>query len=323
MGVALLLTSVASWLVVALLVVTVAVRFARLDTWAAGAAISAVAPVSLLASYPMLIFAAIARRHAIAATAVGAILVQLWWFYPLLPLVHDEGSLPKQAMPLRIMSANLLFDNGRAGSLSAEIAAKRPDVLALEEFSDQTASELRRTGVLNAFGYSAVRVTSGPSGIGLYSRLPLTNVMFHTIEGREIITAVLNTARGPVSLDVVHTIAPVDTASERQWRAQLAGLAALAATQRGLVVMVGDFNATDGNRPFAALKKRGHFADAFDAVGKGYAMTWPQNRRLLPPLVRPDHVLVGPGVVALRGQTLNNPGSDHRAILVDVGLRRR
>jgi len=219
------------------------------------------------------------------------------------------------------MTANLLFNNTRAGALGSEIGSERPDLLALEEFTDRTSSALAASGALDAFGYHITRVTDEPSGIALYSRLPLRDAEVITVAGRPVIRALVVTAAGPVTVVVVHTVAPVDHATVANWSDELSGLASMVAVVHGPLVVVGDFNATDGNRPFATMKRRGGLVDALDATGKGYATTWPQNRRILPALVRPDHVLAGRGIVPLRGRTMNNPGSDHRAVVADLGVR--
>ncbi len=51
-------------------------------------------------------------------------------------------------------------------------------------------------------------------------------------------------------------------------------------------------------------------------------MTWSQLTAPLPPLIRIDHVLYGPGLVVTAIRTQPGPGSDHRALLATVAVGR-
>jgi endonuclease/exonuclease/phosphatase (EEP) superfamily protein YafD len=310
------------WSVLVALLLIALLRLTHLDDWVGGAVLSAIAPIAFLAAYPVFVGAAWRRRRAATVVAAICVILQLWWFHAMLPVIHQGRSLPVGAARLRVMTANLLYTNGRAGGLGPIIRNEHPDVLALEEFSNRTAPEVAQSGALSAFGYRVTHVENSPSGIALFSRLPLRDPQVLTIAGRQVIRAVVVTPAGPVAIYVVHTVAPISKFSEQSWSAELSEVTKLVEANRGPLLVVGDFNATDGNRPFADLLHRGHLRDVLDATGRGYATTWPQNRRLLPALVRPDHVLAGRGIVPLGGRTVDNPGSDHRALVVDLGVRR-
>lgn len=312
------LLAVIGWLVLGVLAFTAVLRLARLDGWVGGAVLSSIAPVSFLAAYPLFAGAVAVRRRPAAIAAAVGIGLHLWWFQDMLPLVHRGRSLPAGATAVRVMTANLLFDNGSAGKLAPTIRAEHPDLLALEEFTATTKGALVAAGALRGFPYHVERVTYQPNGIALYSRFPLLNSHVIVIGGRQVVVTQVRTTGGVLTVDVVHTVAPISIASHGQWHRELHGVANLVAGQRGQLLVAGDFNATDGNRAFRTLESRGHLVDVLDATGRGYAMTWPQFLPL--PLVRPDHVLAGRGLVALRGHTLANPGSDHRAVVADVGV---
>jgi endonuclease/exonuclease/phosphatase family metal-dependent hydrolase len=86
-------------------------------------------------------------------------------------------------------------------------------------------------------------------------------------------------------------------------------------------LVVGDFNATWNNRGFRAIISTG-LTDAAAARGESLDMTWSQFTFPLPPLIRIDHVLTGPGVVVTSIHTEPGPGSDHRALLAQVAVMR-
>ena len=71
----------------------------------------------------------------------------------------------------------------------------------------------------------------------------------------------------------------------------------------------------------AAILSTG-LTDAAAARGDALAMTWSQLTAPLPPLIRIDHVLYGPGVVVTAIRTQPGPGSDHRALLATVAVGR-
>jgi endonuclease/exonuclease/phosphatase family metal-dependent hydrolase len=83
--------------------------------------------------------------------------------------------------------------------------------------------------------------------------------------------------------------------------------------------MVGDFNATWGNRGFRAILDTG-MTDAAAARGQAFDMTWSQNFFVLPPIVRFDHVLTNSSLAVTTITTLDGPGSDHRALEATVAV---
>jgi endonuclease/exonuclease/phosphatase family metal-dependent hydrolase len=108
-----------------------------------------------------------------------------------------------------------------------------------------------------------------------------------------------------------------------QWNDELDGIARhLHAAHVRRELVVGDFNATWGNRGFRAILSTG-LVDGAAARGDALDMTWSQLSSPLPPLIRIDHVLTGPGVVVTTIHSRPGPGSDHRALLATVALLRR
>ncbi len=107
-----------------------------------------------------------------------------------------------------------------------------------------------------------------------------------------IVQTTLELPSGPQPLWVLHTTAPLQS-SFSQWKGQLPPSQSMLQTRgpSGLLV-VGDFNATWGNRGFRAILDAG-MTDGAAARGKAFDMTWSQNLPVIPPIVRIDHVLTG------------------------------
>lgn len=311
---------VVGWLVLAGIAGSAFFRLTHLDGWTGGIILSALAPVTMLAAYPVLGIAAWRRRRAATVVAALEIGLHLWWFAAMLPVIHEERGLPRGAVQLRAMTANLLFTNDAAGGLAGRIADLAPDIIGFDEFSHHNEPGLSASGVLQRYPFSLERPTWGADGIALFSKLPLRDAQEISLAGQPALRAEVVTANGPVTVIVAHTVAPIE-GSHAAWAAELHALAPLVRAVRGPVLVLGDLNATLGNRPYADLLATGRVHDVLDATGSGYAMTWPVSARLPFPLVRPDHVLYGHGLVALRGHTEDVPGSDHRAVVADVGVR--
>jgi len=85
------------------------------------------------------------------------------------------------------------------------------------------------------------------------------------------------------------------------------------------MLMVGDFNATWGNKGFVALLHDG-LTDGAAARGKAIDMTWP-NGAIVPPLVRIDHVLTGAHLAVTQIAAKPGFGSDHRYLVASVAVQ--
>lgn len=86
-----------------------------------------------------------------------------------------------------------------------------------------------------------------------------------------------------------------------------------------LRVVTGDFNSTPYSRFAAAMDRRDD--DAWDLAGAGYGHTAPNGLFPLPP-IRLDHVYVSESLTVTSAEMGIGTGSDHRPLIVEVGLRR-
>jgi endonuclease/exonuclease/phosphatase (EEP) superfamily protein YafD len=90
-------------------------------------------------------------------------------------------------------------------------------------------------------------------------------------------------------------------------------------------VIAGDLNATMDHVPMRALVGSG-FADAATQADSRWQPTWPADGQVsrfgfaLPSLVPIDHVLVKGALRAVRTESVEIDGTDHRALVAVVGL---
>lgn len=84
------------------------------------------------------------------------------------------------------------------------------------------------------------------------------------------------------------------------------------------VIVCGDMNSTPHNWVFAQIKKAGNLTDAFRAGGRGWGATY----HVRYPLVRIDHILVGPEFEVLSARVPSVKLSDHRPMSAIIRWRK-
>jgi endonuclease/exonuclease/phosphatase (EEP) superfamily protein YafD len=221
-----------------------------------------------------------------------------------------------------LFDANVYDNNPSMTGYAAAIKVYKPQLLTMEEAVAPDAKKLARAGALAGLPFHLAVKRDGPRAFLIASRYPLSgdNVVYYDYLPL-IVQATVHLPSGPFALWVVHTTAPVP-GSFAQWKSQLDFVAAQVAA-RGLskLLVVGDFNATWGNKGFRSILATG-LTDGAAARGHAFAMTWSQKLGPIPPLVRIDHVLTGTGVAVTKISTGPGPGSDHRDEMATVAIRR-
>ncbi|MHB1582464.1 MAG: endonuclease/exonuclease/phosphatase family protein [Acidimicrobiales bacterium] len=275
------------------------------------------------------------------AVATGALLTRRWWLGVLslavvgaqlafvLPELLAASPLPawtRGAPAIRVFDANVDKQSTFAQGYVRAIEADRPDLVALEEIDPPALSALVGSGALRRLRYRCADPQFGAGGLALASRWPLegcriSSVLVNRFRPRSpyLISAVLRAPAGPVAVRVVHPLAPVP-AFWHQWSSAMAAIDAdVASSGTRRMLMVGDFNATWGNRAFRTLLGDG-LTDAAAARGQALDMTWPVGA-IMPPFVRIDHLLTGSNLAVTA--IVDRPGfrSDHRYLTATVAVR--
>lgn len=327
------LVQTVGWPLVALLAAARIGTFRRpwlldlLDIWAA----------YLLAPWPLLwLVAALTRSRSLAGlAAVGSALAIA---SGRASLARGPGPGNDVAVRLRVLSANVLGRNLSAAALADLIERERPDVVALQEVRLNFCAELiERVGPL--LPYFETQPHERFSGAALLSRLPLHDVENFrlTTRGHLCQRAQLHLDEQRVHLFNVHLETPFelfprasDVLSFGIRRRALATrdeevdrLICLASGLSEPVLLVGDFNASAGSRPHRQLRR--YFRDVFLEVGHGLGHTFPRpvsvyGPRLPAPVLRIDYAFARGPLEPISARTLDHPGSDHRALLVELGF---
>jgi len=229
---------------------------------------------------------------------------------------------PPNAHPrLRILSANLWNGNADAERFAQLVVELRVDVAAVQELAPKQADALAR---VLPHGCLEPRLDFNGMGIAAPWPLAVRHLALPTRDARVTDLSLLQVDGTPLSLELInlHVKAPhsplgLHTLRRRrdQWRGLHRHI--IAAPQRARI-LVGDFNAT----PLWPFYRRvaAHLRDAALIAarqhGRAVQRTWgprPDGPRLL----RIDHAFVH-RVAVLDFQVVDVPGSDHRAVVVDV-----
>ena len=312
-----------AWAVVGVLWLVAIARAVAWDTWEPFAAVNAFTMVVFLPAWPIAVLALWRRRRVLAVAGALMAVVQLALVLPELTAATPVPGDVRGALLVRVFDANVYVGNPSMAGYAREIRRDRPDLVTLEEASPSDVGQLSARGALDHLPYQYGNGARGSRSLVVLSRYRLGPGTAWSVDGLPYLArTTVEIPRHPLTLWIVHVTAPV-APGVGQWNDELDGIARhlhAAPVRRELVV--GDFNATWGNRGFRAILSTG-LVDGAAARGDALDMTWSQLTSPLPPLIRIDHVLTGPGAVVTTIHSQPGPGSDHRALLATVALPTR
>lgn len=211
---------------------------------------------------------------------------------------------------VQIFSANLLHGSAEPGPLIAGIKATNPDIIALQEATPETFTELKKAGILESRPYFSGVPEFGTRGYFTVSRWPLKVIPGSGLLGDN--WPEMRVGGTGMIFRNIHPSPPIEPGNTPKWKAALAEIP----SSRGTRVISGDFNSTLDHRDFRAVLGRG-YRDAGDQTGNGFKWTWVVTRT---GRLTIDHVLVPPGVAVESYRVIDLPGSDHNAMAVRIRL---
>ncbi len=232
------------------------------------------------------------KRLAVLSVAYAAA-----WSVAVLPAVLAPGATGTPQFT--VATQNVEATNEDPAATASAVAARHPDVIALEELTGDSGDAVA-AALADDYPHH-YRVGS----VGVWSRTPLSEGEPLTLGlgWARSLRVTVETAMGDVRLYVVH----VDSLRLESEDARPTMLRSLATEVRDdpaeRLVVAGDFNGGAADPLMAPLR-------AELSEGGGFGFTWPAQM----PVVRLDHVFVrGLGTVAT--EVLPANGSDHRAVL--------
>jgi endonuclease/exonuclease/phosphatase (EEP) superfamily protein YafD len=310
------------WIVIAALALVAFLRVFAWDDLEPFAVLNCVTAFVYLPAWLVVIGAVVGRRFWLAGAALAVVVAQIAFLYPEFAAAQPLPTWTNRAPSLRLLDANVYNENPSMSGYIRQIREFRPQLVTMEEAIPADVSQLRRSGALADLPYQIEISRDDPFAFFIASRYPLTGENAVYLPDRPLVVqATLKLPSGPQALWVVHTISP-QPESFTQWQNDLAEVAHLIrAHGPDRLLVVGDFNATWGNRGFHQVLDTG-MTDGAAARGDALSMTWSQTKPIIPPVVRIDHVLTGPGVEVTHIQTGEGVGSDHRDLIATVAFDR-
>lgn len=308
--------SILCWLLLAPLLGWLAVRlgggerhlFVQLIAFTPYVALGTLLPVGLALAW---------RRWWTAAAAIACALVMA---NLVLPRALPDRQPAVTGPTVRVLTANVLAGSADPDALVGLVRTEQVDVLAVQEFTPDTAVALDRAGLTELLPHRQLNPEVGTTGSALFSRFPLREAGTRRNFGgfSQAYATVDIPGAQPVAVESVHPMAPASRWGIDRWWVDLA--AEPPATPDGpLRILAGDFNATLDHAPLRDLLDTG-YVDAADAVGAGLIGTWgPYDGDLIPP-VTIDHVLVDRRIAVRHLAVLPLSGSDHRPVLATLAL---
>ena len=254
--------------------------------------------------------------------AAGVVLLglHLAWIAP-----FYTGSSPTTASGPEIVVLAQNFEYGNAPALAEVTADSGADLVVLSDLPPNQLEALRRTDLLDRYPYQVGLGRDGPEGTVVLSKHRLFGEALISDGGDSRLVRVTLPGAKALDLVAIHTTPPYQRDA---WRHDYARVHEFLVREYGSgtkapVLVVGDFNATQGNAPFRRILDLG-FQDAADRANGGYQPTWPADgsRQLLgvplPPLLPIDHALVSQALVVASQGTVQVLGSDHFGIVVHL-----
>jgi endonuclease/exonuclease/phosphatase (EEP) superfamily protein YafD len=261
----------------------------------------------------LLLVFALQQRYAYAGALLLTVLLNgyflIEWYLPPKP---DAGGSEE----FKLLHANVLSSNNQHQRLIDLVAAEDPDMIFLQEITDDWLLGLRPLLKDYPFTYAAAR--SGNFGIAVYSRIPFDSVSHVDSPpyGHPTITATARIGKREVTLISSHPTIPLGKQLYSARNQHLDSLLDLIQAADRPVVFLGDLNATVWD---LHLKKLTHSAGLANArQGFGVLPTWPTFMPIA--MIPIDHVLVSEGISVTSMKTAKSIGSDHLPLIVTLSL---
>jgi endonuclease/exonuclease/phosphatase (EEP) superfamily protein YafD len=230
--------------------------------------------------------------------------------------VPRVGFMPMAEAELTVVAANLTGNNPDAGVAVLSLLGQHPDELVLEEVNVHAKRQFPT--IETELPYSVVELVIGESQVAVFSRYPVTRVGLPSTLDTGRIIAVEVDGPEPITLIGAHLPRPWWRGQRTQMlpparQALLTELATWIRSVDGPVVLTGDLNSTDRGFGYRTLTGE---AGLEDVMAGGWARS--TSTKWWPLMLRIDHVLAR-GLCGAETGTLRLAGSDHRAVVADLG----
>jgi endonuclease/exonuclease/phosphatase (EEP) superfamily protein YafD len=273
----------------------------------------------LLASVVCLLFFLFYRERAWGAAAAFGVAINLAAIAPWYLGGKNLGGKRIAGRRVKLLLANVNFENTAHETLIAFVQRHAPDVLVVQEVDSVWCNSLQPLQSMYPF-FEALPKGAG-SGMALYSRFQFERLNVVLAEGdtRPGILAKMNIDGASVSLLSVHPRAPIRKGHFELRNEMLVSAADCLRNLSGPKICIGDLNITPWSPYYRRFAEQTKLAN----VRKGFGLlpSWPTFlffKWLMIPL---DHCLVSDGICVIDVKTGEPIGSDHLPLLVELEIQ--
>jgi len=235
--------------------------------------------------------------------------------YQIYPFYVKNSAEAKQEV-ISIASINLLSSNKNIAAVEKYIKEKDADILVLVEFNSRWNKNLAE--VLQTYDYQLKEVREDNFGIGVWSKIPAEfDILYFSEYQLPSIFLSYEVEEKLLSLIATHPFPPVDQQQFEQRNQQLNNIANFLNNEKPEhTIVIGDLNTSSFSRHFKRFKKKAKLSDSRE--GFGIFATWPADFFLLQTTL--DHALVSKNLQVTTREVVDNIGSDHLPIYLEISL---
>lgn len=237
----------------------------------------------------------------------------------LIPFVWPVSVSESTGPTLRVVSSNVYTGNPDTDSVMKFIRDTDPDIIVVMEIDDRWREAIRE---LEAdYPHNVLRPRADNFGIGMLSRIPIRSFRVEALDQAMLPTIVAEAEfnGGPLHIIGTHPLPPMSERNSDLRNEHLEALANRVVEIDGPVIVVGDLNTTSWSPYFRNLIQRSGLRDS--RKGRGIQATWPGPNWLFQ--IPIDHALVTDDLVVTDRYVGPDVGSDHRPIVVEVGMAKQ
>lgn len=277
-------------------------------------------PVVVLLAVVLLGSTFLVPGKAVRLLAVVAVLASLYPIFALPPA--PEATAGNR---LRLLTANLLFENRDTASLVALLTREQPDIVVMQETRNRFVEAVRGSGL---YPFESTGTLGENDDKKVFSRYPIREqVQINEAPGtlrldRHPMRLVIDGPDGPIVLYAVHPDSP---RSLRQWHNRNAYLDLLAASVRreaenAAVIVAGDWNTPAYSVFFDRFFERTGYRFARPGWYLPVTRFWTRAKSVVYFGSTIDHVAVSPQLRVTGWRRGRDIDSNHLPVIVDIAM---
>ena len=240
-----------------------------------------------------------------------------------LPMYFSRTATPPpNAQSLKVMTYNINLAPSSPHQIAEDIKRVDADIVAIQELTHFVA-EIFEQELADQYPYRAFHPVNSFHGQGVMSKYPIiSDEYWHIYLGHQRVGIDINGMEVTLySVHPVHHLVRSRNFDIRYRTEEVNVFLDKAAQDTTPILIMGDMNMTDQSGDYQRITQTYH--DSYREVGYGMGTTFPENKELLPPLVRIDYVFHSDEFTALEANVLRSSGgSDHRPLVVKLALEK-